>query len=232
MAGFKPGHFYCTVRPDMTPDALAALPAGRRLILAAGTRRSGSTALFNMARLLLERQGGTLTAGWIEDIAEPLGATVLVKVHDWHPALAKRADVVLTCHRDLREVARSLAAIGWLQPGAKLFDQITNITHHYTQWQPAAAADLAYEDMVANWGTAVANVAAVLRISASPADIETIAREVGGMPAPAALEGGRKYDPVTLMHRGHRAEERVQPLAVESEIQQRFLSWQTAHGYR
>jgi hypothetical protein len=46
-------------------------------IIAAGATRSGSTALFNMIRLLLEQSDTPSTAGWAEDIKEPLNSTFI-----------------------------------------------------------------------------------------------------------------------------------------------------------
>jgi hypothetical protein len=132
----------------MSPEAIAALSSRTRVIVAAGPSRSGSTPLYNVARLLLEREG-PLTAGWIEDIVEPVQGVLLVKVHEWHSGLAHRADAVLTCHRDLRNVARSLAAMGWLwgfnKPGASVFDHIGKIVRLHRQWSSVAAIDLRYE---------------------------------------------------------------------------------------
>lgn len=144
--------------------------------------------------------------------------------------MSKRADVVLICHRDLREVVRSYAGMGWIQEGSAVFDQLGQVVDLHKQWKPFAAADIAYEKMVADWNAAVAEIASALRIDASRADIDAIAAEVGEMAAPKTLADGRRYDPVTLLHRKHR-NKGAQPLEIESEVHRRYLGWQTAHGY-
>src|SRR5271167_332714 len=148
----------------MTPAAIAALPARVRVILAAGAIRSGSTPIFNIARLLLEHAIGPIAAGWIDDLPEPRHETVLIKVHEWHPELAERANVVLTCHRDLREVVRSLTAIGWLREGSEAVKQIGDIVRDHTQWMLVAATDIPYENMIRDWKATVAEIAAALGI--------------------------------------------------------------------
>jgi hypothetical protein len=142
----------------MTPEVLAALPAHVRVILSVGAIRSGSTPIFNIARLLLQQARELLTAGWIDDINEPPEETDLVKAHEWCAELAERANVVLTSHRDLREVARSLAAIGWLRAGSEGFEQISDIVRNHTQWKLVAAVDITYENMIKDWKGTVAKL--------------------------------------------------------------------------
>ena len=216
----------------MKPEVLAALPARVRVILAAGAIRSGSTPIFNIARLLLKQAGEPFTAGWIDDISELPEETALIKIHEWHPELAERANVVLTCHRDLREVARSLAAIGWLRTGSEAFEQIDNIVRNQTQWKVVAALDIGYENMIRDWNATVAKLASVLGVDESCANFDAIAREVSEMSGPTAFIHGRRYDPITLMHRNHKSGENVQYSEIEKEIHQRFLRWQLEHGYK
>lgn len=216
---------------NVTPEAAAALPPTSRVILAAGMPRSGSTAIFNLGRLLLEGDGRPLTSGWIDDVTDPVQSTVLLKLHEWNPALARRADVVLTCHRDLRAVARSLAAVGWLWPGARGLDHIDHIVRLHTRWSAVATLDLCYEAMVGDWVTAAAAVASALGVDAAAADVATAARRVAELRP--EIPADREYDPVTLMHRNHRRQQRSgsPPLRIEEEIQRRFSVWQEAHGY-
>jgi hypothetical protein len=216
----------------MTPEDLASLPPHIRVVLAAGVIRSGSTPLFNVARLLLREAGESFTAGWINDLAPPMKNTVLVKIHEWHASVAERANIVLTCHRDLREVARSLAAIGWLKTGSEAFEQIRGIVYNHTQWKLAASVDIPYEYMIVDWKGVVAKIASVLVINVSRTDVEAIAREVCKLSAPAALVDGRQYDPTTLMHRNHRSGKKICYSQIENEVHQQFLRWQTVHGYK
>jgi hypothetical protein len=221
----------------MSPEAVAALPPTTRVILAAGPYRSGSTPLYNIARLVLEREGNRITSGWIDDIAAPVDSTVLLKVHEWHSGLARRADVVLTCHRDLRAVARSLASMGWLWgyniPGASAIDHIGTIVRLHAQWSARAAVDLRYEDMVRDWTDATARIAHALGVTLISRALAEIVRMVRDMPAP--LEGGTSgYDPRTLLFPKHRSVGATGgglPRALEAEIHRCFGNWQVARGY-
>ena len=161
----------------------------------------------------------------------------MVKTHEWDRRLAQRADIVLTCHRDLRAVARSLAAMGWLWgldiPGASPLQHVGKIVRLYGQWSAVAAVDLRYEEMTADMNRATGQVAAALELPASPAGIAGVAREVAGMRAPLA-ESGCAFDPVTLMYPAHRHEGAngdPLPAGLEEEIHRRFYGWQAAHGY-
>jgi hypothetical protein len=212
----------------MSPDALAALPPQYRLIVAAGAIRSGSTALFNMLRLLLEHSGTPLTAGWVDDVKEPLKTTLLVKIHEWHPMLSKRANVVLTCHRDLRYVVRSLGAMKWLDTSPAV--QVAHIVQNHAEWARIATLDLRYEDMTANLNQAVRRVAAALGYKDRGVDLDTITREVEALPS--STRSDQKYDATTLMHKSHRRDGYGEPLSqIETEIHHRFAAWQAAHGY-
>jgi hypothetical protein len=216
----------------VTPEAAAALPPATRVVLTAGMPRSGSTAVFNIARLLLERQGDPLTSGWIEDVTEPVQPTVLLKVHDWHLDLAHRAEVVLISHRDLRAVARSLAGMGWLWPEGSALDHLDSLVRTQAQWSTVSSLDLRYETMIQDWPTTAAQIASAIQIDLPRAELETIARQVATMPTEVPAD--RKYNPVTLLHRGHRREDRgdYDFLLIEAEIHRRFSDWQEAHGYR
>ena len=215
----------------MSPEALAALPASHRLIVAAGALRSGSTAVYNIARLILEQQDGSFTAGWFKDIKGPVGDSVLVKIHRWEPALAERADVVLTSHRDLREIVRSMAAIGWLKPEPDVYPQLERIVGFQTQWQSVATLDVAYEAMKRDMLAAVSAIAAAIGGDSSQVDFGVIVREVDAMPSPSALPEGQPHDLKTLMHLNHRSRETTAPLLIEDAIHRHFLAWQTMHGY-
>jgi hypothetical protein len=194
--------------------------------------RSGSTAVFNIARLLLERQGVPLTSGWIDDVTEPVYQTALLKVHDWDPALAQRAEVVLLSHRDLRAIAQSLAGMGWLWPEGSALDHLDSLVRTQAQWSTVSSLDLRYETMIQDWPRTASQVASAMQVDVPRAELEIIARQVATMPTEVPED--REYHPVTLLHRGHRREDRgnTDSLSIEDEIHRRFSDWQEAHGYR
>jgi len=215
----------------MKPEYLALLPADKRLIVSAGAPRSGSTALFNILRLLLEQEGGALTTGWIHDLADPLEATVLVKVHRWEPALAKRANIALTCHRDLREVARSLARVGRLRNGLEIFDQFGEIVYRHLQWKANAAIDVSYENITNNLSATVMAIARLLGINKNLVDSDAIAKQIYEITPPVTLPESQPHDLKTLLHKNHRSRHPTPPIDIEKDIHHRFAAWQTLHGY-
>lgn len=88
---------------DFVDKVLENNPAPTKIYGACGMWRSGSTAQYNMIRLVLEHSG--------------IDAKV-VKWHVGHKALYKRADVVFTTERHIGEVMESLKRFGRLN-GAK-----------------------------------------------------------------------------------------------------------------
>jgi hypothetical protein len=181
-----------------------------------------------MIRLLLEQSGTPSTTGWADDIKEPLNSTLLIKIHEWHPILAKRANMVLTCHRDLRQVVRSLAAMKWLQTSPAR--QIAHIIRNHAEWARISVLDLRYEDMIADLNQAVRQVAATLGFKQGRIDFDAIAREVENLQSP--IRNDQEYDPISLMHKNHRSYTNVEPLPqIEAEIHRQFAAWQAAHNY-
>ena len=81
------------------------------IYVCAGMYRSGSTWLHNAVRLILARAGAPgLAAGWIANKDFLLThETSVVKVHAFEEDLAGREGaIVLTSHRDLRDIMASL----------------------------------------------------------------------------------------------------------------------------
>ncbi len=93
-------------------------PIDHVVVVAAGMPRSGSTWQYNCARLILKHLGlSNVTTGFVDTessfffnlMDEEQGSRVfLIKAHRFVVRLAQRADVILTSHRDLRDVFASL----------------------------------------------------------------------------------------------------------------------------
>ena len=82
-----------------------------KIILSAGMPRSGSTWLYNAARLLLissSSVGNNLSSGWIEDLGTLSKKEVmLIKIHDLPKFLSKKSQIILYSYRDLRDALAS-----------------------------------------------------------------------------------------------------------------------------
>ncbi|HMB75662.1 MAG TPA: hypothetical protein VKN76_04645 [Kiloniellaceae bacterium] len=207
-----------------------------RLILSAGISRSGSTWLYNAARLLLESGGSTVAGAWIEDHndADPAD-THLVKLHDPNAALAEKADLVLTSRRDLRDIAASIRRMKWAESEAELLAFLDAVVAQHAFWSPRAGHEMVYEAMIADGDAALAKIARVLGLATTAAERGAILAEIDSLrhdPQAAAA-----YDKVSLLHHGHRGEgaaagdRQALPSGLIARIEQRFGSWLSAAGY-
>jgi len=73
-----------------------------RLILSSGMPRSGSTLLYNILRLCLEKKhGAELVSGWLDDFDNlPKGRVYLLKTHNTNLYYALRSQYVFYTYRD------------------------------------------------------------------------------------------------------------------------------------
>ena len=176
------------ITESATGDERVAHSSTKRIILAAGMPRSGSTWLYNAVRLLLG-DNPDLVAGWVDDLARREAALLLVKIHD--PSdLADRADLIFTTYRPLAEVAASLGRMGWPNDATAM----QQVRDQRAFWGPRSNCDILYSDIINSPGETVSRIASVLGVPN-----KDIVSELLTMKEPEA-----GYDPVNLLHRGHR----------------------------
>lgn len=205
------------------------------LYLIAGMNRSGSTWLFNATRLLLRHAGAPdLAAGWIDDRDALLQhQTPLIKVHLYDPTLLRQPFVVLTSHRDLRDVAASMARKFAIEP---TMDMVHFYFEQYRLWADHAQFDMRYETMRADPLAEVHRVAAALDV---PLDLATAQRIVAEIDAStnAIQADSRGYDPVSLLHDQHITDGRPgswrEQIGIElaDRIYETYAAWMQAEGY-
>jgi hypothetical protein len=185
-------------------------------VLVAGMPRSGSTWQFNAVRLLLEDAGLPHWAGWIDDLPEELDVPLrLVKVHQ--PSDAPGApDMIFTTLRPIADCLVSLIRMGWLTPEPEAVrrayaGQLALRDH----WAPLSVHTTRFETLLKEPEAEVAALARVLgrlpvwvdRSPPSPKAAARVSRKLATLRAPHAAQGDTPgYDPVTLMHPGHRGE--------------------------
>jgi hypothetical protein len=204
-----------------------------RIILSAGMPRSGSTWLFNAARLLLRRaEGDGLSSGWVEDWPTlPPGRTLLLKVHDFDAPLARRADVVLYSYRDVRDVLASSKRKFGTPPSV---EAARRLLEQDCEWRKAARLVMRYESMLADPAAVVKELAEVLQVR--DVDPAAVAEEVRGLDAREPPSGG--YDRETLLHPGHITDGRHGSWEgwldadLLRRIQEQCGDWLTANGYQ
>lgn len=208
-----------------------------RLVLCAGIPRSGSTWLYNAARLgCLIAGGGDVHAAWIDDY-DPTSPAIwhVVKVHDPAPELESRADVVLTSRRDLRDIAASVVRRGWAEDDAGLIALLGRIIAQHDHWSRKAALEVVYADIQTAPVKTAGAVLAAIGLEPHERNARAIVARIEAAVDPSAADAG--YDPLTLLHPGHRAgggrgdyAEVLEPALIE-RIEGRYGDWLERHGY-
>lgn len=182
----------------MVPDQPRPL-----FVLVAGVPRSGSTWLFNAARLSLQRAGLAPHAAWVADYRPEDPAPVhLVKAHR-DAEVAFQPDKILTTRRPTEACLASLIRMGWLSPTPEAIRRSWE-THRALQsfWQARSHLEIPYEQIVKAPELALEALGRVLEIELSCADRAEVAQALAALRAPE----GDRYDPETLLHPRHRGE--------------------------
>lgn len=203
-----------------------------QIVLAAGMNRSGSTLLYNAARLMLSERG-PLSCGWIDDWHSlERQPTMLVKLHDFEPDLVSLSGAVFYSFRDVRDVLASAQRIWNIAPTAE------SAAYHiaqYRSWIKAADLVVRYETLIADQDTTLRRLARV--IGAGSADTRAIAAALDAMRFEGASDGTKPYDATNLMHRGHRTDGRhgswegALDTGLVREIEAEHRDWFVANGY-
>jgi len=201
--------------------------------------RSGSTWLYNAMRLTLEHAGvPDFAAGWITDKDKLLAhKNSLVKIHEFSSELASPGNVILTAHRDLRDVAASLCRkynfSFELQP-------LRDTVRAHAQWARLAPYDLHYENLHQDKLRELRAVAENMRlpdaiVAALP--YQAILEKIDRLEFSKDRSAGRHFDSVTLLHPGHFTDGRhgswnqTLPVDFVRAIEKEFGPWLTSRGY-
>lgn len=137
-------------------------------VLSAGVGRSGSTWLFNAALALLNqhhRAYGSWVGRWDAGQAASADALVLA-VHSFDQIGDFAPDVILTCHRDLRDVALSLRDYQKLETDDAVLQGVNWAAAGHDAMAPKADLDVPYEQMMTRPLSALEDIASVLGINA------------------------------------------------------------------
>jgi hypothetical protein len=206
--------------------------ASRRstIILSAGMPRSGSTWLFNAARLLLNNAGRDVGSGWIGDWATlPKKMWLLLKVHDYDPYLVENARIILYSFRDLRDALASSKRKFGTEP---TMAQSRHWLEADRQWRQQASFVLRYESMLTDATSLITDLTAALQLPEVDSQ-ETLA-QIARINTP---NGGDAYDPETLLHPDHITDGRhgtwqdwLAPEFVR-QIEEEFRDWFEENGY-
>lgn len=215
------------------------LPQSVDLIVACGMPRAGSTWLYNAVRLLMIASGKSVYSCWINDFdinAATRAEVVVVKIHDKSDALSRRARKILTCHRDLRDVARSAVDMEFVPSENVVVPYLRDCIEVHAFWVAKAHMDIRYEGINENAEGLIGEMMEVLGVVPSAAACGGIARSLARLESPAEV-GAEGHDSTTLMHVRHRLDGRwgswegalgahtVAAISVE------FGEWLSRYGY-
>lgn len=156
-------------------------------IVVAGMRHCGSTVLFNVVRIALQKLGIPFAScyadypGAMHNIKESDGVR-LIKVHEFRDDVACMADFVLTCRRDLRDTVASAVRRDFLmcemQGGAVGYAKYNRTLHD--MWAPQSDYEFNYERFMRTPELVVAEVLDVLRLSG--VDTQQVYAEAATLP--------------------------------------------------
>lgn len=163
------------------------------IVVVAGMKRSGSTWMFNVARIALERAGIGFEVGEYDLYKAKPDANLLIKTHWWHGNLADDADVILSSERDVEDVYASLHRFWGRRPTGR---EVAKIVEHHRRWHKAADHRMSYGDLLADPAAAAAGIVAALGVDADPA---CVLADVQAIEPPASGQ-----DAVTLLFHNHR----------------------------
>ena len=220
--------------------SVAIKQTGRRVIVAAGMSRSGSTWQFNALRLLLESSGESVHSFWIEDWDSEKARharTLLVKIHEISPGLAEAAWRCFTCHRDLRDVAVSnadLAQADGYEVDIEHLIQECRRAHEF--WVGHSVLDTPYERMVADPEAVLKELAAWLEVPIRDVEAQRLSQTIATL-SDGDVPTGRPHNPVTLLHQKHIFDGTPgrHRGALDDAVEQRIIednrAWMSKHGY-
>jgi len=206
------------------------------LILSAGMPRSGSTLLYNLARLTLESILGddsVLSCGWIDDIrTSPLGECTLMKLHDYEPDLASQASLIIYSYRDVRDAIASQQRKFHSKPTLSLTERYLE---EYRLWTNVAHIKVRYESFDAPAQARFVKELAEY-FGSKPVDSDFVVSQAESLRERGPSDSVR-YDPLTLLHHGHVTN--GQPGAWRNQldtelvraIESTYASWLADHGY-
>ncbi|UWQ86108.1 hypothetical protein [Leisingera caerulea] len=178
------------------------------VIAAAGVPRSGSTWVYNAARLLCEKAGLRCYAEWCEDYQPDRHADYdvhLVKLHNMEE-FSFPAHRVLSTRRDLVERLASLVRMGWLKEDPVSLQRAAESHSELAEyWAERTDNETLYSDIMERPEKAVKDIARAMDIPCPDKTATDISRQLARLPVPAETENQRGHDSQTLLHPNHRA---------------------------
>lgn len=206
-------------------------------VIAAGAYRSGSTWLYNAARLALSLAGHSVYGRFYDGTYDPEDPARfhVVKVHRFEDEVLEVARVVLTSIRDPRDIGASAVRRGLIEstPEAVVSFVEEAVLDGYERWRPHAALAMRYEELHGGQAPEILRrLLAVLEpLGVTGVSVDELEREL------ESLRPGARYDRETLLWPNHLTDGRVHgyrdTLSAEAiaAVEARLGAWMSANGY-
>lgn len=209
---------------------------GKLVIVVAGMRHSGSTALFNILRLLVKNSGFNLFSCYSEDVKfidleSSNSEVILIKTHELRDDIMRLSNITFTTIRDLRDTVASgkrrnfslLSSVGGASEYAKYNRSL------YESWEQYSNYEFNYEYFMEDPLEVISTLQAMVGLSNVSAD--DICNEVASLPLD-------EYETTLLSHRHITDPERTESYKTTLTREEQKLieddhdKWLCEHGYR
>ncbi len=178
----------------------------KRYIIIAGCYRSGTTALFNLVRLIMKHTKQNYNAYFWEGVTQGDNEYHIVKTHTYSPTFGNNAHKIYVAHRKLLEVKKSMNALKKsIMPIGEAYANASN-TKNLKFAYGDAQLWIAKADYIQNFQTLIKDPIMIvisilndLELRFTPIILESILKEFGELKAPK-----KGHDKETLLTETHK----------------------------
>jgi len=163
------------------------------IVVVAGIKRSGSTAQFNMVRLVLEEHFSEINL--TGDLMELKPGVNIVKMHRFDQALYNKADYIFTTNRSDQDILKSLSKFSKNEE-----KPLAKMREYLNKWR-RRSQHMDYHEIVLHPGECIEKISEVMEL---PVDLDKVTKDFKAIKPPA--EG---YDPKTFLFSNHITQDHV-----------------------
>lgn len=209
----------------------------KTLILVTGMPRSGSTWLYNAARILIENtpsMANQFGCGWIGDWEKlPKKKIMLIKTHDYDHELVGYSRYILYSYRDLRDAMASAYRKFELVPSMEVADRFIDDDR---RWIEVSSYAMHYETMLHNKEEIIKKLISVLKLSDT--DPAKVIADIQLLHYGSTGEKNIDHNMTNLFHENHATTDGSHGLWKTSldsnlvkEIEEKHKDWFLKNGY-